>query len=163
MKCIVLYDSKYGSTESTANWIAEGIREKCATDVEKVSNVKTLDYDLIVIGSPIYGGKPLDTVANFLKKNRSALMGKKVAVFAVFSGIWQEKIPDYLASLKQLVPENVWDARGFTGDLNVSKLDKEDREIVEGVFKKMGKRFDMLAQLNKGSAVDFGKHLVLPS
>lgn len=89
-------------------------------------------------------------------------MGKKVAVFAVFSGLWQEKIPDYLASLKQLIPENVWDARGFTGDLNVSKLDKEDREIVEGVFKKMDKRFDMLAQLNKGSAVDFGRHLVLP-
>ncbi len=161
MKCIVLYDSKYGSTESIANWIAEGISKKCVADVKKVTDVKKLDHDLIVIGSPIYGGKPLNSVVDFLKENRSALMGKKVAVFAVFSGLWKEKIPDYLASLKQLVPENVWDAQGFTGNFNVSKLDKADREVIEGVFKKIGKRFDLLDQLSRDSAVDFGRRLIV--
>jgi menaquinone-dependent protoporphyrinogen IX oxidase len=163
MKCIVLYDSKYGSTESIANWIAEGIGEKCATDVKKVTDVKKLDHDLIVIGSPVYGGKPLNSVVDFLKENRSALIGKKEAVFAVFSGLWKEKIPDYLALLKQLVPENIWDARGFVGNINVSKLDKTDRDIIEGVFTKIGKRFDMLDQLNKDAAVDFGRGLIVPS
>lgn len=161
MKCIVLYDSKYGSTESIASWIAEGIGEKCAADVKKVTDVKKLDHDLIVVGSPIYGGKPLSSVVDFLKENRSALMGKKVAVFAVFSGLWKEKIPDYLASLKQLVPENVWDARGFAGNINVSKLDKADREAMEGAFEKIGKRFDMLDQLSRDAAVDFGRGLIL--
>lgn len=161
MKCIILYDSKYGSTESIANWIAEGIGEKCTVDVKKVIDVKELDHDLIIIGSPIYGGKPLNSVVDFLKKNRPALMGKKVAVFAVFSGLWKEKIPDYLTSLKQLVPENVWDAREFAGNLNVKKLDKADRDVIEGAFNKIGKRFDVLDQLSRDAAVDFGKSLII--
>ncbi len=43
-----------------------------------------VDYDLIVLGSPIWAGKPTPAITTYVKKN--SLAGKKVAFFFVQNG-----------------------------------------------------------------------------
>lgn len=56
MKNIVVYESKYGSTEKYAKWIGEELNCK----VSKISDVTTeelLNYDNIVFGGWLQAGK----------------------------------------------------------------------------------------------------------
>jgi len=70
MKTLIVYDSKHGSTEKICNWIKEGIGD---ADICNVNNVSSLNYDLILVGSPIYFGKPLKSVISFLDDKRDSL------------------------------------------------------------------------------------------
>ena len=70
MKILVCYFSNTGNTEKVAKSIAEGLEEQ---DVELLkveeadpSNLK--NYDLVVLGSGIYGGKVSKKVVNFMKE-----------------------------------------------------------------------------------------------
>ena len=78
MKTIVLYKSKYGSTEKYARWIAEEL----SCEVNDVKNVKIddlLEYDTIIYGGGLYA----EVIAGvyILTKNIEKLRGKKLIVF----------------------------------------------------------------------------------
>ena len=69
MKILICYFSNTGNTEKIANSIAEGLETE---DVELIkvgdadpSSLK--DYDLVVLGSGIYGGKLNKKVIDFMK------------------------------------------------------------------------------------------------
>ena len=83
MKTLVVYDSTYGFTEKIAKAIGSGI----AGDV-KVSRFTEImpgdieGTDLLVIGSPTQGGRPLKPLQEWLDNiSEAAVKGKKVAVF----------------------------------------------------------------------------------
>ncbi len=75
-RVLIAYDTKYGSTERIAQWIAEGIAERgtndVSVDVKNVLNVTVVNYDGVVIGSPIYDDEPLYSVIAFLDAQRDA-------------------------------------------------------------------------------------------
>ena len=84
-RVLIIYDTRYGSTKTIAEWIAEGAASRGHADVA-VQNVAEADprgFDLIVIGSPIYEEHPLPSVVNFLVANRDRLSDKDVALFVV--------------------------------------------------------------------------------
>jgi len=64
---LVIYDTKYGSTEQVAHWVAEGIGD---ADIRHVEDVTSLFYDLIVIGSPVYNDAPSSHIVAFWKNTR---------------------------------------------------------------------------------------------
>lgn len=78
MKTIVLYKSKYGSTKTYAEWIAEELSCK-AVDVSKVKVDDLLQYDTIIHGGGLYA----ETIAGvtIITKNIEKLKGKKLIVF----------------------------------------------------------------------------------
>jgi len=43
MKALVAYDTKYGTTKTIAQWVAEGIGVDC--DIKNVSEIESCDYD----------------------------------------------------------------------------------------------------------------------
>ena len=68
MKVCIIYDTKRGSTTYFAKWIKEGFEEIKAdldVDVKRVNEVENFDYELFVIGSPIYWERPLKTLSIF--------------------------------------------------------------------------------------------------
>lgn len=94
MKTIVLYKSKYGSTENYAEWIADALDcEKAETGSIAVEVL--IDYDCILIGGGIYasGLKGI----KWLKKNFSQLRNKKIAVFAVGASPYNKENADTVA------------------------------------------------------------------
>ena len=83
MKTLVVYDSTYSNTEKIAKAIGSGI--KCDVKVLHAAEANPADFasfDLIVIGSPTYGGRPMPSVADLMNKiSESAVKGKNVAAF----------------------------------------------------------------------------------
>jgi menaquinone-dependent protoporphyrinogen IX oxidase len=69
-RALVVYDTKYGATEQIANWIAEGIND---ADLRHVGDVENLNYDLIVVGCPIYNEMPSARIIQFLNRNKDIL------------------------------------------------------------------------------------------
>ena len=68
MKSIVIYFSQTGNTEKVGKAIAAGIEEvtgQCdVSEIRRVSPLGLKDYDLIGIGSPVFGQCP-DNVLEF--------------------------------------------------------------------------------------------------
>ena len=83
MKALVVYDSTYSNTEKIAKAIGAALTGDVKVLRAAEANAAELNsYDLIVIGSPTYGGRPMPSVADFMNKiSESAINGKKVAAF----------------------------------------------------------------------------------
>jgi flavodoxin I len=83
MKALVVYDSTYGNTEKIAKAIGAALEGDVKVQKAGEVNVAELSsYDLLVIGSPTYGGRPMPTVADFMNKiPDGAVKGKKAAAF----------------------------------------------------------------------------------
>jgi len=83
MKALVVYDSTYSNTEKIAKAIGAGLTGD--VKVLRAAEANPTDFasfDLIVIGSPTYGGRPMPSVADFMNKiTESVIKGKKVAAF----------------------------------------------------------------------------------
>jgi len=91
MKALVVYDSVYGNTEE----IAKSIGDAIAGDVKvlRAGEVNPSDVellDLLIAGSPTYGGRPTPLIQGFLKEvSGSAVKGVKVTAFDTrFSTKW---------------------------------------------------------------------------
>jgi flavodoxin len=68
MKAIVVYDSKWGNTEKIAHAIAAGIGfgTKSARTGDSLA-MEFEKYDLLVIGSPVLGGRPSEAIQTYIK------------------------------------------------------------------------------------------------
>jgi flavodoxin I len=87
MKALVVYDTKYGNTELVAQAIAAGMGSGAAavrvgTDAAKV----TTGIDILVLGSPVIGGRPTKPMQEFIKGIPPAA-GSPLAV-ATFDTRW---------------------------------------------------------------------------
>ena len=109
MKSLVVYYSRSGN----ARFVAQTIAAEVGADIEEVIDLKKrsgalgffsggsdarrgketkiapttkspADYDLIIVGTPVWAGRPTPAITTYLKKND--LSGKKVAVFLTQGG-----------------------------------------------------------------------------
>lgn len=88
-RILIVYDTKGGTTKEIIGWIRDGAVSRGAyVDVLNAKNpVSTLNYDLIVAGSPIYGERPLESVLRFLR--RDDLRSHNIALFVVcYAGVF---------------------------------------------------------------------------
>lgn len=87
-KGIILFKSKYGSTEKYADWLAEMTGYDCGK-LSETSLQKAAQYEAIVVCGGVYAsgiaGLPL------LKKHIAGWKGKKIAVFCVGASPYDEK------------------------------------------------------------------------
>ena len=124
MKSLVIYYSRSGNTK----FVAQKISEKIGADIEEVIDKKNRrgwigwltagrdatqgketqieetrflpnNYDLIVLGTPIWNGMPTPALRTYLRKND--LSRKKVGLFWTFNGSNEEKAA---ANTKALFP-----------------------------------------------------------
>lgn len=103
-RILIVFDTKGGSTGEIIQWIKEGATSKGAhVDVKSPNSVTSLDYDLIVVGSPIHSDRPMSSVWQFLE--RDGLRNKRVALFVVcFAGIFGMRnfmVRKYLEELRR--------------------------------------------------------------
>ena len=109
MKSLVVYYTRTGNSR----FVAETIAAEVGADIEEVVDLKKrsgilgylgggrdarqgketeiapikkspADYQLVIVGTPIWAGKPTPAITTYLKKND--LSGKKVAVFFAQGG-----------------------------------------------------------------------------
>lgn len=142
-RILIVYDTKGGTTWEIVQWIREGAASKGArVDVKSPDTVTSLDYDLIVVGSPIYNDRPMRSIRHFLEGK--SLRNKKVAIFVVcFAGIF---------GMRNFM------VRKYLDDL---------REDYDGIVVKTTSFDSALGswrKINRDVCIDFGKELAsLPS
>lgn len=79
MNTIVIYKSKYGSTKTYAEWIANELG--CiAVDAKSISVKELSDYDTIIYGGGLYA--EVISGVSLITKNAEELKDKKVIVFS---------------------------------------------------------------------------------
>lgn len=81
-KTLIVYQSKYGSTKAIAQKLAL-ILGPAAAIVPSDFNEKYMDFDTVVIGSPIYGEQIAEEIREFIQNNADWLKKKKIALFTV--------------------------------------------------------------------------------
>lgn len=96
MKILILYASKAGATDKCAHMIYDAIKE---TDVdivdlgkEKIKRKDLDQYDVFVIGTPIYMGRIQKSVRKFLVKQSDLLMSRKLHFFICGMALGEEGI-----------------------------------------------------------------------
>jgi flavodoxin len=83
MRALVIYDSAYGNTETIARAICDAIAGEVRLIRASEANPADVNaMDLLIVGSPTYGGKATQPILDFLAKvPEGAIKGMKVAAF----------------------------------------------------------------------------------
>jgi len=99
MKVLIVYESQFGNTEKIAKAIGNAITGE--TQVIRPSDANPLELesnDLIVVGSPTQGGRPVKAVREFLRRiPADALTNTGVASFDTRFRTWLVKIFGFAA------------------------------------------------------------------
>jgi flavodoxin I len=99
MKAWIVYDSVYGNTEKIAKSMGDALGSGASVmRASEADAAKAAGLDLLVVGSPTFGGKTTEGIKAFLDRiPPEALKGKKVAAFDTRSSIKFVKIFGYAA------------------------------------------------------------------
>ncbi|WP_455537933.1 flavodoxin domain-containing protein [Terrisporobacter sp.] len=129
MKSIVVYESRYGSTERYANWIGQELKCK----VCKISDIgleELLSYDNIVFGGWLHAGniKGLKNISDNIEKFKNN--NKNLIVFYVGLSILDER------AYKEIYEKNFKDMDGIKtfyvrGAFNFQKLNFGDKMMMK--------------------------------
>ena len=163
-RAIVIYDTKYGSTEQVANWIAEGLND---ADLKYVGDVTSVYYDLVVIGSPIYGDVPSQKILQFLDRNKENLANKKIALFTVSVplNMTPERAKRFtgagtLKGLTSRVRGEVIGSRAFLGRIDTKDMTALDRLSLHIQCFLKGFKLKDMDFLNRDEASAWGRKLI---
>jgi flavodoxin len=148
MKSLVVYYTRTGN----AKFVAETIAANIGADVEEVVDLKKRDgklgylssgseafrgketqiadtkfspkeYDLIVVGTPVWAGAPTPAIRTYLNKND--LSGKKVALFFTQGG----KKPQGVEKTKVLMPNSE-----FVSELSIINASDNKQETAQNII-----------------------------
>ena len=82
-RILVVYDSLFGNTQKVAEAVGEVLTRFGRVETKKVTEISELgQIDLLVVGTPVHGGRPSQPISRFLAGLSSqSLVGVKVAGF----------------------------------------------------------------------------------
>ncbi len=163
---LVIYDTKYGSTEQVAHWVAEGIND---ADIRHADDVTSLFYDLLVIGSPVYNDAPSSHILAFLDRYRENLANKRLALFTVSLpyNMTPDRAKNYtgagvkaLQDLEGKVKAKVIDKKAFLGKIDTRELTALDRLSLRIQYFLKGYELKDENYLNRDEAIAWGRRLL---
>lgn len=135
MSNIVLYESKYGSTEKYAKWIAQELNCK-ASKLSEINLEELTNYDNIIFGGWIHAGK-LEGFKT-IQQNKEKLKDKNFIVYAV--GLAGKEDPQYKKFKEQNFKDfNNIQAFYLRGAFHFNSLKLKDK-VMMSAFKMILKR-----------------------
>jgi flavodoxin len=135
MKVLVVYDSMYGNTEKIARAIGSAISgEVKVLRPSEVNPAELESIDLLIVGSPTQGGRPMPAIQGFLNRVSESIKGVKVAAFdtrystklvGIF-GFAAKKIADNLKEQGAILaaPPEAFFVKGKEGPLKDGELER---------------------------------------
>jgi flavodoxin I len=147
MKALIVYDSRFGNTEKIAMAISKALPGEV-----KVARSKEVTFDempstdLLIVGSPTWGGRPSTEMREFLNRiPQNALKNIKVASFdtrdtSMLTKVFGKAAPRIAASLKNkggnsVAPPEGFIVKGLQGPLKEGELKRAEawaKGILEG-------------------------------
>ncbi len=82
MKRIIIYASKNGCTEKAVRLLQAKFADEVKTvNIAKEKAPDLALFDTVILGGPIYVGKPLKVLSEYMQQNLEILKGKELALF----------------------------------------------------------------------------------
>lgn len=137
LKTLIIYESRYGVTKEIAKTLALilGPAKYCTTS-EFMEEYK--EFDLIVLGSPVYYEVMDEKLMKFIKENKNWLKNKKTALFC--SCLALDYGNNYLKLAKEILGGSLLLSSVLGGKITVSKLNENDLKSMETHSKRTGKK-----------------------
>ena len=160
MKIAIIYASKHGATEKVAVSIAEKLREKneiTLISLEKNPIPDINDFGTVILGTPIYAGKPSGKMQKFCKNNELALLQKKVDLFVC--GMY----PDPSKRQKELedaYPEVLLKNAVATGFLGGAFKFEEMNFMERFIINKIAKTNESVSRIDENAIENFVEKLL---
>ncbi len=131
MKGILYYDSKYGTTKTVAEWIKDEIKDVQIDMVQIEDNMRVPErYDFVILGTPIYVGKPRQYFIDFIKNNKE-IFSERLFLFIVTwaaSTSYKDKTDGFLELISfYLEPVKILMEASLPGKLYLDKVSARDR------------------------------------
>ena len=126
MPVLVTYASKHGSTQGIAERIAAILRagglEPDLAATEDIGD--PVGYDAFVIGSAVYASRWMASASEFIRNNRTILLGRPVWLFSVGPVGRRMPLPATLPSVLAALGDSIGarDHHVFRGAIDASKL-----------------------------------------
>ena len=154
-RTLIIYESEYGSTEKTAKILSLilGPAKYCKTN-EFMEEYK--DFDFIIIGSPVYNGKFLPKLSEFINENLSWLNEKSIALFSTSLSIIDGN--DNLKAIEKLL-KNVVSKKALVGKLELNKLSQRDSDALKVFSKQLGMELGNVNNFKMEEVVNYALEL----
>jgi flavodoxin len=134
-RTLIVYESKYGSTEEIALLMAKILGPAICTKPKDFDKMPK-GVDLVVIIAPIYSDALNHDVIEFINQNQDWLRERKVALYCV---TMNEKMGMHvLDPIKKQLGDCVISSGGILGRLKINNLDAEDKKRIEMFSKNVG-------------------------
>lgn len=136
MKTLVVYVSRQGCSEKSATLIQRALGDDCdIVDLEQRSDVSPGDYDIVVIGGPIYYGRMHSAVSAFCQRHLATLLQRRVGLYicCMQGGETAQQ------ELREAFPPELFEhaaARSiFGGEIHMERINFIERFIVRAVVR----------------------------
>lgn len=135
MQGIIIYATKYGCTEKAVKLLQSKIPGGIKTvNVAREKAPDLSSFDTVILGGPIYAGKMHGALSAYMRRNREALKGKRLALF-VCAGEQDPALGE--KQLAAAFPEELHNRavarEAFGGELYWDKLDPMTKLILRVV------------------------------
>ncbi|PHS38367.1 MAG: hypothetical protein COB07_08755 [Sulfurovum sp.] len=168
-KVALIYGTRYGATEDTAQWIAKGMDSNV-----DVLNVETIDldetvskYDKIIIGSGIWIDGAHKRLMELLSTHKKKIQPKIIASFIVCGTTGEDeagklRIEGYFKRFHEPLTVKPKIQRHFGGRMLIDKLSEKDRKILDNFYTNvLKKEFVSWDRTQPEEAEKFGKEFLI--
>ncbi len=134
MRVLIAYRTKYGATASCAHSLSERLRaQTMLADLAGSPAPHAAEYDAVLIGGSIYGGKIQREIGSFCERERRALLQKPVGLFLCCLLKGERAEAQLRASFPEWLAAHAFRTAIFGGVLEPQKLGFLDRLLVTSV------------------------------
>lgn len=134
MKAVIIYSSKYGTTKTCAEMLAQRLSNAKLIDVRKTKGLTLSDYDTVIIGSSIRMGQVNKKIKKFCEENGDELISKNLGLF-ICSGMEENINKDFNVNFEKKLLQNCTYKAWLGGEIDLKKAKGIDKIIVGMVVK----------------------------
>ena len=169
-KIALIYGTRYGATEDTAKWIAQGMG---SANVE-VLNIESIDfdetlqkYDTFIIGSGIWIDGAHKRLMELLSTHKEQIQKKIIASFIVCGTTGEDeagklRIEGYFERFHKPLDVKPGIKRYFGGKMTIEKLSEKDRKLLDNFYRNvLKKEFVSWDRTKPEDAEKFGTELLV--
>ncbi len=128
---IIVFATKYGTTEKAASLIKDNLPGAVVCDLRKNPDPRLEEFDLVVIGGPIYAGKIHRAIKKFCRKNLEALLRKKTALFICCMYEGEKAEQQFRDAYTEKLRQSTSLSAIFGGELSLEKLNFLERFVIK--------------------------------
>ncbi|WP_176461793.1 flavodoxin domain-containing protein [Anaeromicrobium sediminis] len=120
---LIIYESRYGTTKDVARNLSYIIKNAHICKASEFHN-NNRDYDLVIIGAPVYYDNLDERIYKFIEDNILWLKTKDIMVFCTCMSLENKHI--YLKKIYNMLNKNIINTKALGGKIIINNLDKLD-------------------------------------